>query len=420
MLSRKHPRLEAFLSLAWYEVFLRFVANFVAKSAELLLAAGLVVSTANFLTDGEVLVTGSAAFEAWSWIQSLAIDSSLGISFYYVLYCLKQRDWVKFTLYSVLTVILTLVAGIITDGDIFSHANQTPIHEAMTMLGIDVRLLSVLRSIAVVGFVLMSRLRDVSFKDLSEPAAPQHGTLSTNHVTLEPSAVTVPTATPKEGGTTHLTIEDVALLLQVLTQSHGTRITQDLPGSLQLPNPALALQATPKEPSHPFLAKLATHVEQQPTSMEPSATSPVPNSASSIVPVPSAPQAMEPVPSDLHQSRSSKEPVPEPVPVMLNGEPQIPKQVDMGVDREERLEHAYQALLLEGHVISARRLAERAHVHRSTCIEWLRLRQQEGNGSHAPQQLVQEQEANGQSQMHASQPEQESAQPELEQHQEEE
>src|SRR5262249_47671028 len=113
MNPQKQTWLEAFVSLAWYEVFLRFIANFVAKSAELLLAAGLVVSSANFLTDGAVLVTGSVAFQAWSWVQSLAIDSSLGISFYYVLYCFKQRDWIKFSLYSVLTVLLTLVAGII-------------------------------------------------------------------------------------------------------------------------------------------------------------------------------------------------------------------------------------------------------------------------------------------------------------------
>src|SRR5579884_662597 len=143
MRADKPSRFEVFLSLAWYEIFLRFIANFVAKSAELLLAAGLVVSSANFLTDGDVLGMGSVASEAWSWTQALAIDASLGLSFYYVLLCLKQRDWVKFVLYSLLTLVLTGVAGIITDGDIFSHAIHAPIHDAMEMLGIDVRLLSI-------------------------------------------------------------------------------------------------------------------------------------------------------------------------------------------------------------------------------------------------------------------------------------
>src|ERR1700730_18864942 len=148
-MSPRHPHLEAFASLDWYEAFLRFVANFIAKSSELLLAIGLIVSSANFLTDGTILGMGSSASEAWAWTQAIAIDSSLGVSFYYVLHCLKQRDWVKFVLYSILTLILTLVAGIITDGDIFSHAIHTPIHDSMALLGIDVQALSILRSVAV-------------------------------------------------------------------------------------------------------------------------------------------------------------------------------------------------------------------------------------------------------------------------------
>jgi hypothetical protein len=145
-------------------------------------AAGLVVSTANFLTDGHVLDNAGAA-AAWAWVQALALDSSLGISFYYVLQNLKQRDWLKFGLYLVLTGLLTLVAGSITNVDIFSHAIHTTMSNALSRLGFDVGLLSTLRSIAVEGFVLMSRLKDVSFKDLyhakeEEPAtsapAPAH------------------------------------------------------------------------------------------------------------------------------------------------------------------------------------------------------------------------------------------------------
>jgi hypothetical protein len=36
------------------------------------------------------------------------------------------------------------------------------------------------------------------------------------------------------------------------------------------------------------------------------------------------------------------------------------------------MERAYQELLKEGQKISGRTLAERAHVHRATCVEWLR------------------------------------------------
>lgn len=47
-----HSRLRAFASLTWYEETIKFLFDFSAKTSEVLLAAGLVVSTANFLTDG--------------------------------------------------------------------------------------------------------------------------------------------------------------------------------------------------------------------------------------------------------------------------------------------------------------------------------------------------------------------------------
>jgi hypothetical protein len=47
-----------------------------------------------------------------------------------------------------------------------------------------------------------------------------------------------------------------------------------------------------------------------------------------------------------------------------------------GVPPQQRLEQAYQLLVAEGKKPSGRALAERAHVHRSTCVEWLRTRQE--------------------------------------------
>ncbi len=46
------------------------------------------------------------------------------------------------------------------------------------------------------------------------------------------------------------------------------------------------------------------------------------------------------------------------------------------VPAQQRIEQAYQSLVAEGKKPSGRALAERAHVHRSTCVEWLRMMQQ--------------------------------------------
>lgn len=164
-------RFQNFISLQWYEETITFLFTFVAKTSEILLAAGLVTSTANFLTDGKVMGTGSAIANAWAWAQALAIDSSLSVTFVHVFTSLKQRDWLKAVCYGLLTCLLAFVAGTITNVDTLSHAVHITIANATSQVGLDVKLLTTLRAIAVVGFVLMSRLKEVSFKELYEPPA---------------------------------------------------------------------------------------------------------------------------------------------------------------------------------------------------------------------------------------------------------
>lgn len=167
----RSSRLQTFAALTWYEETIKFLFNFAAKTSEILLAAGLVVSTANFLTDGSVMRDNGALATAWAWAQALAIDSSFSITFFYVIQCIKYRDWIKTALYGVLTLLLAIVAGTITNIDTFSHAIHTSIASAMAQFGFNVKLLTTLRAITVIGFVMMSRLKNVSLKELHAPLA---------------------------------------------------------------------------------------------------------------------------------------------------------------------------------------------------------------------------------------------------------
>ena len=51
MNDQNSSRLSTFASLHWYDETIKFVFNFVTKTSELLLTAGVVISTANFLAD---------------------------------------------------------------------------------------------------------------------------------------------------------------------------------------------------------------------------------------------------------------------------------------------------------------------------------------------------------------------------------
>jgi len=75
MSNQTHNRLQAFASLHWYDETIKFIFSFVTKTSELLLGAGVVISTANFLTDGDVMSHDKVLSDAWSWAQAIAIDS---------------------------------------------------------------------------------------------------------------------------------------------------------------------------------------------------------------------------------------------------------------------------------------------------------------------------------------------------------
>jgi hypothetical protein len=101
-----------------------FYFSFVAKTSELLLAAGVVVSSANFLTDGAIMQDHTPLSVAWAWAQALVIDSSLGIVFVNGFQAARERDKIKAAIYFTLAAILATVAGLLTHFDALAHATR--------------------------------------------------------------------------------------------------------------------------------------------------------------------------------------------------------------------------------------------------------------------------------------------------------
>jgi len=101
-------------------------------------------------------------------------------------------------------------------------------------------------------------------------------------------------------------------------------------------------------------------VEPAPPRREPSSTAPEPAP-------PHAPRAPQ---SQVEPRVEPSAVTPAPGPAAPHSEPAR----GLGSRREERLEQVYQGLLAERGRVSARALAERAHIHRSTCAEWLEAR----------------------------------------------
>ena len=163
MNERNFNQLRAFASLHWYDETIKFVFNFVTKTSELLLAAGIIVSTANFLTDGDVMRGHKILSDTWSWSQAIAIDSSLGIVFMNAFQSVRERDKIKAIIYFTLTVLLATVAGLITHFDALAHASGLSVTDKGVSGILPLWVMTALRSIAVIGFLLASRLKNVSF-----------------------------------------------------------------------------------------------------------------------------------------------------------------------------------------------------------------------------------------------------------------
>lgn len=401
MKTYHRSRLNAFLSLDWYEVALRFLFSFIAKTSEILLAAGLVVSTTNFLTDGSLLATHPDVSVAWAWAQALAIDSSLGVSLASTFQYLKQGAWIKGVLYGLLTLLLALVAGAITTIDIVSHALHITTSNAMLQMNINITILSRLRAVAVIGFMLMARIRDLPLKEL----------LVREEAPAQSSAPSVGTPLPKTS-----TQAVAQSLLSQFSAQEVAQIVNDCvaSGKVALAHPQSGVPVPPQSQSNQHDPQ--EHGSQQngavpyekplaPT-LDPRASTPaessaqvrqvgtVPGALIESVPVPSGASAPGPIHSQgkptLKSAITGNLAVPEkerslalqsgaeqqngslekrrPVPV---------PQEESSLERDQQLEQAYQLLLAEGKKPSGRALAERVHIHRATCVAWLREKQRQ-------------------------------------------
>ncbi len=313
-LSATQQRLRSFASLTWYEAVITFLFTFAAKTSEVLLALGLTVSTTSFLTDGAVMGTSAGFATAWAWAQAIAIDSSLGVTFASTVLSIKERDWIKVLCYGLLTCLLAIVAGTITNVDTFSHAIHITIAQATLQMGLNVKLLTTLRAIAVVGFLLMSRLKGVSFKKLYEPSPPENARPVEDAKGSE----------SREGG---LTDEQIQRLI--------------------------------KETVASFMASLAR--QEHTMIVEEQETVPLPLSRATEEAPGAHPSAI--VPPALRKDAEDEA-----------DQDELEAQEQLGDASEEqriKLARAYQELQADRQRVSGRALAKRAHVRRTTCNQWL-------------------------------------------------
>jgi len=152
--------MKKFVELDWYDSLIEFIFRFVAKTSEPLLAAGLVISAADYLSHGAVM-TGNPAFAlGWAWAQALALESSSGVVFVYALSAFRQDDKLKGGIYLALALLLAIVGGwmLLLQVNVVTLGSAEP-----AVLG-----LNVLRVIVSIAYIFLLRAKSIRFSDLKD------------------------------------------------------------------------------------------------------------------------------------------------------------------------------------------------------------------------------------------------------------
>lgn len=156
---------QKFSSLRWYDEVIEFIFRFVAKTSEPLLALGLVISAADFLSKGALMHDNSALTVSWAWCQAIAIEASSGVVFVYALQSFKQEDKIKGALYLVLSVLLAITGGAMLLFQLI--ANTTGLQENSLPTALFYTLAG-LRVVVSVAYVYLCRAKHIRFTDLQD------------------------------------------------------------------------------------------------------------------------------------------------------------------------------------------------------------------------------------------------------------
>jgi hypothetical protein len=162
--EQKSSKWQSFVSLIWLDGTINFIFRLVAKTSELLLAIGIIISAADFLTDGRLMHNNLVLSDAWAWTQAIAIESSSGVVLMYALQAFKEKDKIKGWLYLILATLLALVGGVMLLTQIIlstTGINLVTQGALWFIVGI-----AIARTVVSIAYVVMCRIKHIRFSGL--------------------------------------------------------------------------------------------------------------------------------------------------------------------------------------------------------------------------------------------------------------
>lgn len=219
----------SFVSLNWLDGAINFVFRLVAKLSEVLLAIGIIVSAADFLLDGQLMQNNPFVSGIWAWTQAIAIESSSGVVLLYSVEAFRDKDYLKGSLYAALAVGLAIVGAIMlltqlvhkTTG--INWENSGNLYFVIGM--------AIARSIVSIAYIVMCRVKHISFAKTDSPVSVQHVDIQTQIDTSVNNAVDIALAN---------IFDRLEVSIQQTTRTVVKEITQEMiaiPKQIDSPKP---------------------------------------------------------------------------------------------------------------------------------------------------------------------------------------
>jgi hypothetical protein len=150
-----------FTSIEKIDTAILYTLELTSSISVLLLAFGLIASTANVLTKGSVLTDNLPMQRVWAWTQCIAIDASVAGTIIRTFRYHAEDERVKTWLYGFLSTLLLFTAAIVSNIESVQQTLNIALDQAYVHVLIPLEALIWIRSIAIVLLIVAHALRHV-------------------------------------------------------------------------------------------------------------------------------------------------------------------------------------------------------------------------------------------------------------------
>jgi hypothetical protein len=174
-------KVESFLR--WLRASVHIAFSVITILSRPLILMALVISSFDFNSQGQFTLLYPEWKSIWMFSQAIGIDSSIGVTCYNMLGMVKKKEWLQAILLFLLLLSLLWVAGFTNFYETYAQGMGTNLSDR-TIVDLPVDVISIARTVAMIGFLLSAAFEDFTFKDALEAGHTVEKAIATKNVDI--------------------------------------------------------------------------------------------------------------------------------------------------------------------------------------------------------------------------------------------